>query len=144
VTPVDGDLEYAEGPFIGYRGHHAGRAPEPLFWFGHGLGYSTVEWSEHDVSDPGVTLLVRNTGPRPTREVVQVYVRPYDETQPVRLAGWASVTLAPGESAGVTVPLDQRVLRRWDTASNSWAPLGGGTILLARGLGDIRAELPLP
>jgi beta-glucosidase len=144
VTPVEGDLVYAEGPFIGYRGHVAGNAPQPLFWFGHGLGYSTFEWTEHDVSDPGVTLLVRNTGSRRSREVVQVYVRPYDDSQPVRLAGWASVTLAPGESAPVTVPLDQRALRRWDTASDTWVPLGGGTILVARGLGDIRAELPLP
>src|SRR4051812_4692034 len=109
VTPVDGDLVYAEGPFIGYRGHLAGRAPEPLFWFGHGLGYTTFEWTDHDVSDPGVTLLVRNTGSREGREVVQVYVRPDDDSQPVRLAGWASVTLAPGGSAPVTVPLDPRV-----------------------------------
>jgi len=143
VTPVDGDLEYSEGLFIGYKGHLAGRAPEPLFWFGHGLGYACPEWTDHDVSDPGVTLLVNNTASRATREVVQVYVRPDDESRPVRLAGWATVSLAPGESVRVTVPLDDRALRRWDTAANTWAPLGGGTILVARGLGDIRAELPL-
>jgi beta-glucosidase len=146
VTPQDGRLEYTEGPFIGYRGHHAGRAPEPLFWFGHGLGLTRncPEWTEHDVSDPGVTLVVRNTCPRPTRDVVQVYLRPDDATQPVRLAGWTAVTVAPGEEVPVTVALDPRALRRWDTASNTWAPLGSGTLLVARGLGDIRAELPLP
>ena len=41
VTPVDGELPYAEGTFIGYRGHLAGHAPAPAFWFGHGLGYAT-------------------------------------------------------------------------------------------------------
>ena len=46
VTPDEGDLPYTEGPFIGYRGHDAGRAPEPLFWLGHGLGYTT--WSYAD------------------------------------------------------------------------------------------------
>jgi beta-glucosidase len=143
VTPVDGQLEYTEGPFIGYRGHYAGRAPQPLFWFGHGLGYGCPEWTDHDVSDPGVTLVVRNPCPRATREVVQVYVRPYDETQPVRLAGWTAVTVPPGEEVPVTVALDPRALRRWDTESNAWAPLGPGTLLVARGLGDIRAELPL-
>ena len=96
------------------------------------------------MSDPGVTLLVRNTGSRPTREVVQVYVRPDDDTQPVRLAGWAAVTVAAGEEVPVTVALDARALRRWDTDSSTWAPLGSGTVLVARGLGDIRAELPLP
>jgi beta-glucosidase len=147
VTPVDGQLEYTEGPFIGHRGHHAGRAPEPLFWFGHGLGLAgkgCPEWTDHDVSDPGVTLVVRNTCSRATREVVQVYVRPDDETQPVRLAGWTAVTVAAGESVPVTVALDPRALRRWDTEANTWVPIGPGTILLARGLGDIRAELPLP
>ena len=144
VTPVDGQLEYSEGPFIGYRGHYAGRAPEPLFWFGHGLGFSTCEWTDHDVSDPGVTLVVRNTGSRPTREVVQVYVRPDDETQPVRLAGWTAVTVFEGEQVPIRVSLDPRALRRWDTESNTWAPLGPGTLLVAKGLGDIRAELPLP
>jgi beta-glucosidase len=144
VTPENGDLVYAEGPFVGYRGYDAHRAPAPLFWFGHGLGYSTFEWTDHDVSDPGVTLVVRNTGSRESREVVQVYYRPDDDTQPVRLAGWSSVTLAPGESAPVTVPLDERVLRRWDTAANAWAPLTGGDLLVARGLGDVRATVPLP
>src|SRR4029077_18132120 len=41
VTPVDGQLEYTEGRFIGYRGHHAGHAAAPAFWLGHGLGLST-------------------------------------------------------------------------------------------------------
>ena len=142
VTPVDGDLVYTEGPFVGYRGYDAHRAEAPLFWFGHGLGYSTFEWTDHDVSDPGVTLVVRNTGSRESREVVQVYYRPDDDTQPVRLAGWSAATVAPGESARVTVPLDERVLRRWDTAANAWAPLGGGRLILARGLGDVRATVP--
>ena len=29
VSPVDGELRYAEGTFIGHRGHYAGRAPAP-------------------------------------------------------------------------------------------------------------------
>jgi beta-glucosidase len=41
VTPVDREIRYTEGPFIGYRGHAAGNAPPPPFWFGHGLGYTT-------------------------------------------------------------------------------------------------------
>jgi beta-glucosidase len=91
-----------------------------------------------------VTLVVRNTGSRPTREVVQVYVRPDDDTQPVRLAGWTAVTVFEGEQVPIRVSLDPRALRRWDTESNTWAPLGPGTLLVAKGLGDIRAELPLP
>ena len=44
VTPVDGALPYDEGTFVGYRGHAAKRAPEPRFWFGHGLGYGTWDY----------------------------------------------------------------------------------------------------
>ena len=45
VVPENGVLSYAEGPFIGYRGHAAGRAPAPAFWFGEGLGYGAWEYA---------------------------------------------------------------------------------------------------
>src|SRR5204863_4458709 len=35
VTPVNGQLRYSEGAFVGYRGHFASKAPRPAFWFGH-------------------------------------------------------------------------------------------------------------
>src|SRR4051794_7650700 len=69
VTPVDGDLIYSEGTFIGYRGHHAGTAPAPAFWFGHGLGYSTWEYADATLTDvdgaPAVRVAVTNSGSRP-------------------------------------------------------------------------------
>ncbi|RKS75457.1 beta-glucosidase [Motilibacter peucedani] len=145
VTPVDGDLAYDEGPFLGHRGHHAGRAPEPLFWFGHGLGLSSWEWSDAALSATGTpTVRVTNTGPRRSREVVQAYLEPSGGY--VRLAGWAAVTLEPGQSAAVEVPLDRRVQRTWDAAAGAWAPAPerpAGRLLLARGLGDVRATLEL-
>jgi len=43
------------------------------------------------------------------------------------------------------VTTDRRLWRKWDTAANGWTRLGpGGEFLIARGLGDIRATLPLP
>src|SRR6185312_10938433 len=51
VTPVEGRLGYTEGAFVGYRGHEAGRAPEPAFWFGHGLGYTTWAYSDAELLD---------------------------------------------------------------------------------------------
>jgi beta-glucosidase len=143
VTPVDGRLPYDEGTFIGYRGHFAGRAPAPAFWLGHGLGYGTWEYSDVRLvtgDAPAVTATVTNTGRRPSREVVQVYLRPVERDEPVRLVGWTAVTVAPGESARVTVRTDRRLWRRWDTAAGGWARLAdGGEFLVARGLGDIRA-----
>ena len=85
-----------------------------------------------------------NTGSRDSREVVQVYYRPDVAEQPVRLVGWTSVEVPAGESATVQVTTDARLWRRWDPAANGWgAPLTGGDLLIARGLGDIRAELSL-
>ncbi|MFF5290550.1 beta-glucosidase family protein [Paractinoplanes globisporus] len=143
VTPVDGKLPYTEGTFIGYRGHHAGRAPAPAFWLGHGLGYGKWEYSDASLRDDGtVTATVTNVGAHRSREVVQVYFRPVEPDEPVRLVGWAAATVDPGESARVTVSPDPRLWRKWDTGTASWTRLsGGGTFLVARGLGDIRATL---
>jgi beta-glucosidase len=145
VTPVDGRLPYDEGTFIGYRGHFAGTAPEPAFWLGHGLGYGTWDYSEVRLvtgDAPSITATVTNTGKRTSREVVQVYLRPVERTEPVRLVGWTAVTVEPGHSARVTVHTDRRLWRKWNTESNNWTRLAdGGEFLVARGLGDIRATL---
>jgi beta-glucosidase len=148
VTPVDGRLEYTEGPFIGHRGHYAGRAPEPAFWFGHGLGYTTWEYADAKVVNgpdaPTVAVTVTNTGSRNSREIVQVYLVPTEPDQPVRLVGWQPVRAAAGESVPVEVPTDGRMWRRWDTARSAWTRLAdGGRLLVARGLGDVRATVDL-
>ncbi len=147
VTPVDGKLAYAEGAFIGYRGFEAGRAAaEPAFWLGHGLGYG--EWEYKDVrlvtgDAPSITVTVKNVGRHESREVVQVYLRPVERDEPVRLVGWTSVTVAPGRAARITVHTDRRLWRRWDTAAHTWSErlADGGEFLVARGLGDIRATV---
>jgi beta-glucosidase len=145
VTPVDGALVYDEGTFIGYRGHYAARAPEPAFWFGHGLGYGAWRYDSASlVGDATVEVTVTNTGTRPSREVVQVYLEPAEADQPVRLVGWQAVEVAAGASATVTVTGDARMWRRWDTAAGRWARLApGGRLLVARGLGDVRAAIAL-
>ena len=149
VTPVDGAIAYDEGTFIGYRGHYAGNAPAPAFWLGHGLGYGSWTYDESAVLGtepaPVVSVRVTNTGVRTSREVVQVYAEPATPGQPVRLVGWGAVTLPAGGSAVVDVATDARLWRRWDTEANAWGdPLPyDGRLLVARGLGDVRAELPL-
>lgn len=148
VTPVDGDVVYAEGRFVGYRGHHAGRAPAPLFWLGHGLGYSEWRYSGATVRDDGgtvtVVVTVTNVGSRDSREVVQVYLDPFEADEPIRLVGWQAARAAPGESVEVAVRTDRRMWRRWDTAADRWDALAdGGQLLIARGLGDVREALAL-
>ena len=146
VTPVDGSIIYEEGSFIGYRGHFARRAPAPAFWLGHGLGYTTWAYSEITASENhAVSVTVTNTGQRSGREIVQLYFSPADPAHPVRLVGWTPVTVAPGASTTVTVQGDRRLWRYWvGGVDGSWATLpDDGLLIVARGLGDIRGQLPV-
>ena len=102
-------------------------------------------WLLSDADDAltGIRIRVRNTGRRAGIETVQAYFRPAEETEPVRLIGWAQVALEPDSSASVTVHCDPRMLRRWDEQQARWRPLGAGVVLLARGLGDVRVTIPV-
>ncbi|MEU0074756.1 glycoside hydrolase family 3 C-terminal domain-containing protein [Streptomyces sp. NPDC006332] len=148
TTPTHGALAYAEGPAFGYRGWAADQGPRPLFWFGHGLGYGAWRYEHADLDVEGGTVRsvraqVTNIGAHPSREVVQVYLRPADPAEPVRLIGWAGARVLPGETATIEVPCDARTQRSWDTGAQAWRPLEGSDVLIARGLGDIRITLAL-
>jgi beta-glucosidase len=151
VEPTELHLDYTDGTFVGYRGFHAGHAPAPAFWFGAGDGYGSWEYESAQLvgtapaSAPRVAVALRNTGSRHSREVVQVYLDPAEDDQPVRLVGWAAVDAAAGGRARVEVATDARLWRRWDEQSSSWSTLSGrGELLVARGLGDVRATVALP
>ncbi|HEY7717696.1 MAG TPA: glycoside hydrolase family 3 C-terminal domain-containing protein, partial [Pedococcus sp.] len=150
VEPTDLKLDYADGTFIGYRGFAAGHATAPAWWFGHGLGYASWDYASAQVAgttaagSPRVEVTVGNTGERDSREVVQVYLRPAEQDQPVRLVGWAAAEVPAGQTATVAVDCDDRLWRRWDAAADGWARLAeGGELVVARGLGDVRHRLPL-
>lgn len=96
--PVAGSLPYREGLAIGYRAW-AGSRTAPAYWFGHGLGYTTWDYEEARVERNEVRVRVRNTGERPGREVVQVYLSRPDSAVPRPrrwLAGFATITAGPG------------------------------------------------
>jgi beta-glucosidase len=150
VVPTDLKLDYADGTFVGYRGFAAGKASAPAWWFGHGLGYAAWDYEAAQVlgssatGAPRVEVTVRNTAERGSREVVQVYLQPAEPGQPVRLVGWGAAEVNAGGTATVTVDCDARLWRRWDEQAGRWSTLtGGGELLVARGLGDIRHRLAL-
>ncbi|WP_279580895.1 glycoside hydrolase family 3 C-terminal domain-containing protein [Fodinicola feengrottensis] len=131
-VPTDGSLVYEESVRVGYRGWDGGEK-EPRFWFGHGLGWTTWAYHSVRVENENVLVELENTGTRPGREVVQVYVRPEGES--VRLAGWAIADdVPPGERRTVTVRMDSRVLRVWEGVTGGrsavvscWSRVGSGT-----------------
>ncbi|MFW6187192.1 MAG: glycoside hydrolase family 3 C-terminal domain-containing protein [Actinomycetota bacterium] len=148
IPGEDLELSYDDGTFIGHRGYHAGAAPEPLFWFGHGLGYGTWEYGTVQADDGDEGLVVRveltNTSARASRETVQVYLDPAEEDQPVRLLGYQGVEVPAGATTAVEVVCDERLRRRWNDGTGTWERLmAGGELLISRGLGDIRAQISL-
>jgi len=94
------------------------------------------------VAEAVVTVDLTNVSARDSREVVQVYLDPAEDDQPIRLVGWSTVDLAAGERRAVDVRCDPRAARTWD--GGAWRPLTTGRLLVARGLGDLRGEVALP
>ncbi|MFB7845586.1 glycoside hydrolase family 3 protein [Streptomyces sp. NPDC056053] len=141
TTPTDGRLHYDEGVFVGYPAwEKAGTAP--AYPFGHGLGYTTWEYESLVAGRDSVTVRVRNTGTRPGAETVQVYLAPRhaDAGRPARrLAGFARVEAAPGESADAVIALERRAYEIWDEEAYDWVLVPGAyEVQAAHSLGDVR------
>lgn len=155
VVPVDGQLAYSEGVFIGYRAwEKAGRTP--AYPFGHGLGYTTWSYESVEAVEPAegergtegrtVRVRLRNTGERAGHEVVQVYVSPAGPDaaagpeRPLRwLAGFAGVEAGPGETAEAVVTLPGRAFEVWDETAGAWARVKGSyEIAAGRSIADRR------
>jgi beta-glucosidase len=130
AKPQDGALVYAEGLLVGYRGYDR-NGTEPLFGFGHGLGYTdwtfdSLEPAVDSVSageDLVVVVRIRNSGRRAGREVVQVYLEGPDDdpARPLRiLAAFATVGAAPGERAESRMTVQSRLFARFDEGRREW------------------------
>jgi beta-glucosidase len=88
---------------------------EPLFPFGFGLSYTTFAYSDMRIEKDGsVSAVVKNTGSRAGDEVVQLYgkwIHSEVERPQQQLLGFARVTLQPGESKVVTIPISRESLQ---------------------------------
>jgi len=129
----DFDVDYSEGLKVGYKWFDA-ENKEPLFWFGHGLSYTTFAYSGLRASIDSVSFTVRNTGPRAGAEIAQVYAAlPADAKEPRRLVGWDKIPLEPGESKTVTVRLDPKFLSIFNEQKDGWELLPGDYKLFVGG-----------
>ena len=120
-------VQYREGLYVGYRYYQTAGVPV-AFPFGHGLSYTSFAYSDLTASADGVTLTVTNNGTREGAEIVQLYVAKPDAKifRPAQeLKGFAKVHLQPGESQTVTIPLDDKAFRYWNTQTNRWEVEGG-------------------
>lgn len=143
----NGHVRYGEGIFVGYRWYDR-RELAVTFPFGHGLSYTTFEYTgARAVADErGVTVTVRitNTGSRAGREVVQVY-RSLDSSTVMRapreLCGFTTVALDPGDTREVSVHVPRAEFAYWNEAANRWTVEGGDyTVQVGSSSRDLRVS----
>ena len=134
-------VQYREGLYVGYRYYQTADVPT-AFPFGYGLSYTTFAYSDLKADAGSVTLTVTNTGSRAGAETVQVYIAKPDAKifRPAQeLKAFTKVRLEAGESRTVTIPLDDKAFRYWNTASNGWEIEGGSyEIRVGASSADIR------
>jgi beta-glucosidase len=135
VTDAHGvpQSSYSEGLLVGYRWYDA-KHIAPLFPFGFGLSYTSFEYSSLKVAATlaGTTvatasIAVTNTGGRKGADVPQLYISAPASTgePPQQLEGYQKVSLAPGQRAQVSFPIDARALSYWSTAAHDWRVAAG-------------------
>ena len=144
---LNGHVRYEEGVFTGYR-HYDRLGIEPLFGFGHGLGYTSFEMKDLAATAQGISLTLTNTGARVGSTVVQVYVGDIAASvpRPVKeLKGFAKVMLAAGESREVKVALDPRAFAFF--VAGGWR-VEAGVFAISVGFSAVdlrlRAEIDVP
>ena len=133
------DTHYREGIYVGYRFYDS-VGKKPLFPFGFGLGYTAFDIQTRQVSLDGarvsIDLDVTNTGERPGKETVQVYVSvPAGRLdQPLQaLAGFTKTDeIAPGATAHITIDIDLTDLASYDESTRATI-LEAGRYLLRAG-----------
>jgi beta-glucosidase len=149
----EGDkVEYKEGVFVGYR-YYDKKEMDVLFPFGHGLSYTSFEYSNltlsadeiKDTDTLTVNVDIKNVGNLAGKEVVQLYVGAKDGEfvlRPVKeLRGYEKVELQPGETKTVTFKLSKRAFAYYDTEISDWyVETGSYEILIGKSSRDIQCK----
>ena len=123
----------------------------PLYPFGHGLSYTTFEYSDLHIEpvevEPGDTVKISftlaNTGNREGDEVAQLYIRKpvASVTRPVKeLKGFARVTLKPGEKRRVTFNMPTELLAFYNRQMKPVIEAGTYEVMVGSSSQDIRLK----
>lgn len=120
-----------------------------LYPFGHGLSYTSFEYSDLLVEKPShakdpmtISVTITNTGEFAGDEVVQLYVKGEDSRvkRPLKtLKGFKRIPTKRGESKRVTFELKQDDLAIWDVTRERYCTEAGTyTIMVGRSSEDIQ------
>jgi beta-glucosidase len=145
------EVLYGERIYVGYR-YYDIKNIAPLYPFGHGLSYTTFEYSDISVSKDvfsdtdslTVSFKVKNTGSVAGKEVTQLYISDLVSSLPrpnKELKKFAKIELQPGESKLVTVKLGCRDFSYFNPRPHVWvAESGDFEILIGSSSRDIRLK----
>jgi beta-glucosidase len=147
--PGGSDVNYSEGLLVGYR-YFTTKYTEPLFCFGHGLSYTSFEYSDLNIEEKEeeenikvkVSFSIMNSGEREGAETAQLYVR--DTASSVvrpayELKGFSKIFLKPGEKKTVEITLDKSSLAFYSEDKKSWlAEAGEFEALIGSSCEDIK------
>ena len=121
------NAEYREGLYVGYR--YFSTAKKPVRYpFGFGLGYTTFQYENLAANDKEATFTIRNTGAVDGAEVAQLYVsaKVHGVYRPAKeLKGFAKIFLKAGEEKQITITLDDKAFRYFNTKTNRFEVEGG-------------------
>jgi len=142
------NANYTEGVYVGYRGYEKNKVV-PEFAFGHGLSYTTFQYSNLKTSASTfnstdtltVSVDVKNTGTTAGKEVVQLYVKDIVSTldKPVtELKGFNKISLLANETKTVTFKLDSRAFSNWWKDYGWYAEQGNFALKVGSASDDIR------
>jgi beta-glucosidase len=154
----DSDEVTQMGYFFGYREYDRrkyieGQAVDLIFPFGHGMSYSTFEYSNvrHDcptASKDGifeVLVDITNTSSVDGDEVAMLFVKPPPKPEGItgerpwkELKSFARVTVPAGQTVTAKLPLRIRDLRRWEGGENGRWVIDSGeyTLLIGKDAED--------
>lgn len=126
---INNQTTYSEKLLVGYRWYDATNT-EPLFPFGHGLSYTSFNYSNLQIlSSYQITFDLTNTGKYDGAEVAQLYLQyPESAGEPPRvLRGFKKIFLKQGETQKVEfVGLEEKPdLSIWDVSIGDWKVING-------------------
>ncbi|KAM5354874.1 hypothetical protein ACJ41O_001520 [Fusarium nematophilum] len=159
-SKADYDIMYGEGVFIGHR-YYEVVDRQPLFYFGHGLSYSTFEYSKLNVPSQfapvvdhkmHISVNITNKGPYDGAEVVQVYIHDPESSiqRPIReLKAFSKTFLRASETNTLELSLDKYSLSFWSQEVSRWkAEAGEYAVIVASSSNPedeiLRASFVLP
>ncbi len=135
--------EYREGIFVGYRYYDTVNI-KVKFPFGHGLSYTSFEYSNLTTTNNKTIFTIKNIGTVAGSEIAQLYVGS-TSTEIFRaqkeLKGFVKIHLEPGESKTIDIDFDDKTFRYFNIENNQYeVEKGRYNVMIGASSDDIRLE----